>query len=241
MKPMREFIWNPWHGCHKISEGCLNCYMFRHDERYGHNPEDIHTTKSYDLPLKKSKNNQFKIPSGSMIYTCFTSDFFLEEADEWRKDAYRMMKERSDCHFFLTTKRIDRFYTSLPQDWNDGYPNVTLAVTVENQRQADQRLPFYRTLPIHHKVILCEPLLETIDLKPYLDSSIESVSVGGESGPQARVCQYDWVLDIRSQCCESNIPFTFRQTGAHFIKDGITYRVPRSQQLKQAAKARINT
>ncbi|MBQ2628769.1 MAG: DUF5131 family protein [Kiritimatiellae bacterium] len=19
-------IWNPWHGCHKVSEGCQHCY-----------------------------------------------------------------------------------------------------------------------------------------------------------------------------------------------------------------------
>ena len=27
-------IWNTWHGCHKESAGCLNCYMFRRDAEF---------------------------------------------------------------------------------------------------------------------------------------------------------------------------------------------------------------
>lgn len=236
-----DVIWNPWHGCHKISEGCLHCYMFRHDERYGHNPNDVHQTSDFYLPRKLDRHHHPKIPSNSTIYTCFTSDFFIEEADEWRKEAYQMMKERSDCQFFLTTKRIDRFWVNLPDDWNQGYTNVTIAVTIESQNQAQRRLPLYLNLPIAHKVILCEPLLDSIDLTPYLSKSIERVSVGGESGPQARACNYDWVLDIRKQCIEASVAFNFRQTGARLIKDGKEFRIPRPQQLKQASKAKIDT
>jgi len=53
------------------------------------------------------------------------------------------------------------------------------------------------------------------------------------------VCDYDWVLDIRSQCVESNVPFHFKQTGALFRKDGRLYRIPRSQQMVQARRANI--
>lgn len=219
----------------------MNCYMFRNDLRYGHNPQDVHQTSHYDLPLKKDRHQAYKIPSGTTIYTCFTSDFFLEEADTWRMDAYLIMKERDDCHFFLTTKRIERFHESLPEDWGEGYPNVTIAVTIESQRQADFRLPIYLELPIRHKVILCEPLLEGLNLKPYLGPPIENVSVGGESGNEARPCDYAWVLDIRRQCIEASVPFTFRQTGAQLIKDGKTYRIARPNQLRQAAKANIDT
>ena len=30
-------IWNPWRGCHKKSEGCINCYIHRANFRKGIN------------------------------------------------------------------------------------------------------------------------------------------------------------------------------------------------------------
>jgi protein gp37 len=213
--------------------------MFRGDERYNRNPNDVHKTSGFKLPIQKDRSGKYKIPSNTTIFTCFTSDFFIEEADEWRKEVYQMMKERSDCHFFLTTKRIDRFAVSLPDDWGEGYPNVTIAVTIENQRQADSRLPIYMDLPIQHKCILLEPLLERVDLRKYRVGSDELV-VGGESGPEARPCDYAWVLDLREQAQEKGINFTFKQTGANFIKDGKVYHLERRFHAAQAKKAQID-
>ena len=64
--------------------------------------------------------------------------------------------------------------------------------------------------------------------------------MGGESGVEARPCNYDWILSLREQCVERDIPFRFHQTGAHFIKDGKMYRVKRCHQLSQAHKANID-
>lgn len=100
------------------------------------------------------------------MYTCFSSDFFLEEADGWRPDAWRMIRSRSDLSFFIVTKRILRFAEAIPSDWGDGYENVTICCTVENRRRAAERLPYFLSLPILHKQIICEPLLERINLLP---------------------------------------------------------------------------
>ncbi|KAF5038556.1 hypothetical protein DSECCO2_553090 [anaerobic digester metagenome] len=105
---------------------------------------------------------------------------------------------------------------------------------------ADFRLPIFKSLPIKHKHIICEPLLEKIDMSNYLDSSIEGVTVGGESGNEARICRYDWILDIRKQCMEKNVHFHFKQTGAKFVKDGRLYNIKRKLQHSQAAKANID-
>ena len=88
--------------------------------------------------------------------------------------------------------------------------------------------------------MICEPLLEEIELSSYLSAAIEEVVVGGESGPQARVCDYRWVLQIREQCRRAGVPFHFKQTGARFRKDGRLYTIPRSWQHRQAAKAGID-
>ncbi len=64
--------------------------------------------------------------------------------------------------------------------------------------------------------------------------------MGGESGNDARICNYDWVLQIRQQCVEANVPFVFKQTGAKFCKDGKVYAIPRRLQHLQAKKADID-
>ncbi|MBR6708185.1 MAG: DUF5131 family protein, partial [Clostridia bacterium] len=75
---------------------------------------------------------------------------------------------------------------------------------------------------------------------PYLDARIDEVSVGGESGEGARVCDYDWIQAIRSACIKQNVAFSFHQTGANFRRDGRYYRIPRKLQHSQAKRAGID-
>ena len=204
-------MWNLWHGCHKKSEGCLHCYVFRRDAEFEKDSNVVSKTSTFNLPIRRDRQGNWKVPSGTLLWTCFTSDFFIEEADAWREDAWLMIQRRSDLHFFMITKRPERIAQCLPNDWGNGYENVTICCTMENQRRVDERLPLYRELPI-----------------------------GGESGRDARVCDYDWVLNIREQCIKSNVPFHFKQTGAHFRKDGRLYNIPRNQQIAQAHRAGID-
>jgi len=231
--------WNPWHGCKKISEGCTNCYVYRIDAKYERQGSDVKKNLGFDLPVKKNRRGDYKIPSGEIIYTCFTSDFLLEEADDWRQDVWRIMRERADLTFVFFTKRIARLASVLPNDWGDGYDNVVVGCTCENQARADERLPIFLTAPLKHRLIICSPLLGEMDLTPYNDS-IDEVSVGGESGTNARVCDYDWVLKIREQCRASGVKFQFHQTGYRFVKDGKLYLIDRKSQHSQARKAGIN-
>ena len=111
---------------------------------------------------------------------------------------------------------------------------------MENQRRADERMPIFKNLPIAHKEIICEPLLEAIDFHGEL-SGIEQLTVGGESGKEARVCDYDWVLSIREQCIRGGVPFHLKQTGTHFRKDGHLFDIPRKLHYAQAHKAGLDT
>lgn len=234
--------WNPWHGCTKLSPGCKYCYVYRQDAMYGSTTasDQCRKTGAFYLPIKRKRDKTYKIPPGKVVFTCFTSDFLLKDADDWRWECWEMIRTRSDCWFYFFTKRIDRLEQCLPPDWGDGYENVIIGCTVENQDRADYRLPIFNALPIKHKSIIASPLLEAIDLSPYLNDTIEEVAVGGESGVQARPCHYDWILDLRRQCVEKDIPFRFHQTGAYFVKDGRMYRVKRGYQLAQARKAGID-
>ena len=140
-------VWNPWHGCTKISPGCYHCYVYRRDAEFGKNTSVVTRTSSFNLPVKKNRKKEYKLqPEDGVVFTCFTSDFFHPDADEWRPEAWAMMKERPDLQFYFITKRPQRFYEGLPEDWGNGYENVTVGCTCENQKMTDIRLPVFLEL-----------------------------------------------------------------------------------------------
>lgn len=214
--------WVPWTGCYAASTGCKYCYYYgQYSNYYGQN--EVVKTNDFYKPLEtvympRKKITKYKLEGDKVCPTCFSSDFFLPEADEWRVEAWNIIKQRPDVTFLFLTKRIDRFLVSLPEDWGDGYDNVRIGCTVENQDVADYRLPLYISYPIKHRWIVCSPLLSDINFSAYLHG-VESVNVHGESGREARECNYDWVLNIREQCIKAGIGFKFHGTGSHFRKN----------------------
>lgn len=230
--------WNLWHGCHKYSEGCKNCYVYRIDSSHGRSDSFIVRKNSdFDLPVKKDKNGGYKLkPEDGTVFTCMTSDFFVEDADCWRDEAWSMIKSRPDLNFCIVTKRISQVRERLPLDWGDGYENVAIACTMESRRTVDERLPIFLSLPVKRRLIFCAPLLEEISLKGRL-AGIDLVSVGGESGNSARPCKWEWVEKLYVDCLESGTGFHYHQIGSNFIKDGRTYRLPHGKQFDQAGKA----
>lgn len=225
--------WNPWHGCIKCSEGCQNCYVYYIDKMRGKDGANVYKTKTgFKYPLSKDRSGKYKIKSGEMISVCMTSDFFLEEADEWRDEAWDMMRTRSDVIFLLLTKRPERIKDCLPFDWEDGWENIFLNVTCENQSRADERIPILLDLPFKHKGLHCAPLLGPLDIGKYLDSGeIEQIACGGENYGGVRPCDYEWVKKLREDAVSRDITFCFMETGTSFIKDGKKHTI-RSKQMQ---------
>ncbi len=236
-------IWNPWHGCKKCSEGCENCYMYFLDAQRGKNGGEIYRTKAgFRYPLSKDKNGRYKIQSGEQLRVCMTSDFFLEEADEWRDEAWSIIRQRPDVVFFLLTKRPQRVRDCLPPDWGDGWENVFLNVSAENQKRADERIPILLSLPFRHKGVMCAPFIGRVSLKEYLSSGqIEQVICDGENYAGARPCHYEWVKTLSDECKAANITFAFIGTGRRFVKDGRMYRIESSElQAQQAYRSNLS-
>lgn len=230
--------WEPWTGCYKISEGCTNCYFYGpRAKRYGQNT--IEKTDKFDWPIRTNKKGEYNIKGDKILATCFATDFFLPEADEWRKEAWSMIRQRQDIDFLILTKRIDRFLVALPDDWGEGYDNVNLGCTVENQEMADARLPLFLSYPIKRRFIACAPLLGPIDLSGYLEG-VDHVTAGGETGKDARVCDLEWVLDIRKQCEKAHKTFWFKNTGSYFRHDGIIENINPFLQTKRAKELGID-
>lgn len=232
-------LWSPWHGCHRCSPGCKNCYVYYLDSIHDKDANVVQRSKTgFNLPLKKSRTGEYKIRSGSEVATCFTSDFFLEEADEWREEAYKIIKARPDVKFLICTKRPERIAQCLPADWGDGYLNVGLAVTCENQAMAEKRLKIFENIKAAKKFIFVAPILEYVDLKKFLKTKkFDRVSVGGESYTFARECNFEWVKKIYADCRECEVEFEFHQTGSNFVKDGKTYKIKHKDEYSQAKKA----
>lgn len=235
-------IWNPWHGCKKISEGCKNCYMYYLDNiRAGKDGSVIYKSKSnFYYPLKKDKNGNYKVKSGEQLRVCMTSDFFLEEADEWRKEVWKIIKIRSDVKFFILTKRANRIKENLPFDWNLEYDNVILNVTCENEKRADERIPILLNIKAKHKGIMVAPFIGKVDIGKYLSTGeIEQVIAGGENYDGSRVCKYDWVKSLSEDCKKYNVTFCFIETGNKFEKDKKTYLI-KSKKLQSNIAYRLN-
>ena len=236
-------IWNPWHGCRKVSEGCRNCYMFFLDAQRGKDGGDIYRTKAgFRYPLSKDRSGQYKVKSGEMLRVCMTSDFFLEEADPWRDEAWEIIAQRPDVKFFLLTKRPDRVEKYLPHGWGDGWDNVMLNVTAENQRRADERIPILLSLPFKHKGVMCAPYIGPVSMKDALSTGqIEQVLCDGENYGGARPCHYEWVKALRDECAAADVTFVFCGTGRRFVKNGRLYKIEESAvQSQQAFKSGLH-
>ena len=235
-------IWNPWHGCKKCSEGCQNCYMYYLDAKRNKNGADIYGTKSgFKYPLSKHRNGEYKVKSGEMLRVCMTSDFFLEEADLWRDEAWQIISQRPDVKFFLLTKRPERVASNLPWDWGDGFENVMLNVSCENQRRADERIPILLELPFKHKGIMCAPYIGQVSIEKYLPTGqIEQVLCDGENYGEARPCHYEWVKSLYDECVRYNVTFVFCGTGNRFVKDKKLYKLDSKIQVEQAYKSGLS-
>ncbi|MEE0835611.1 MAG: DUF5131 family protein [Clostridia bacterium] len=237
-----EYIWNPWHGCKKYSEGCLNCYMYYLDRERGNDGSKIYRVKNnFNLPLKRTRDGKWKIPAGALLHVCLTSDFFLEEADRWRDEAWDIMRNRKDINYFLLTKRAERIVQCLPYDWGGGWEHVRINITAENQRRVDERMPVLLSLPAKHKGIMLAPLLSAIDLTLYLESGqIENVLADGENYDGARPCRYEWIKSLSDQCRMYKVPFTFCGTGNVFIKDGKVFHICKAYQSIMALRSKLS-
>jgi protein gp37 len=196
-----EATWNPWHGCARVSPGCAHCYMYRDKKRYGQDPSAVVRSKTaFSAPVRWT--------SARTIFTCSWSDFFIEEADRWREDAWEIIRQTPHHTYQILTKRPERIQQALPNDWP--LKNVWLGVSVENPRFY-ARIEMLRQIPADVRFLSVEPLLADMPSLPL--AGISWVIVGGESGPRSRPMDPNWVRNIRAQCSTAGVAFFFKQWG----------------------------
>jgi protein gp37 len=148
-----DATWNPWRGCTQVSPGCAHCYMFRDQRRYGRDPEVVvrAAPATFDAPLRWKEPRR--------VFTCSWSDWFHEAADDWRDEAWDIIRRTPHLTYQILTKRPEMIAGRLPRDWGrEGYPNVWLGVSVESQRQ-DWRAAWLCQFPAAVRFVSAEPLL----------------------------------------------------------------------------------
>lgn len=222
-------IWNPHDGCFKVSKGCKFCYMFRHKNRFHEDPTAVKKAPPdrFNMPLKWKKPE--------VIFTCSMSDFFIKEADEWRPEIWKIIKDTPHHTYLILTKRIDRVLSQLPPDWGKGYPNVWMGVSVESQKTAESRIPKLFEIPAKVRFLSVEPILEQIDLKPFLNVFVPEplntwvfpihwVIVGGETGNDNgeyiyRPSKVEWYREIVAACAEFEVPVFVKQLGTALYRE----------------------
>lgn len=150
-----DATWNPWHGCHKVSAGCKNCYMFSDKARYGQDPNKVVRSKTtFQEPLKWKE--------GRRIFTCSWSDWFIEEADEWRDEAYDVIRATPWHTYQVLTKRIERATGRMP---DPPLPNLWLGTSVEDQATANVRIPLLLRTSAAIRFVSYEPALGPVSFK----------------------------------------------------------------------------
>ena len=217
IKPHDE-NWNPWIGCKKCSAACVNCLMFlRQTARYKnfgqqpiHDPNNIFRCKTtWRKPFQCQKLAE---TTGKNIscFVCGYSDFFLEEADAWRDDAWQVIRETPNVIYQIQTKRTHRIADHLPADWGDGYPNVWLGASVEMKRYF-KRLDDLRAIPCALRYADSMGMLES--LMPELPDQLDGIGwcvASGETGcgvVEPRHWDEQWCREVRDVCQAKNIPF----------------------------------
>jgi len=192
-----DHTWNPWQGCQKVSPGCAHCYMYRDKARYGQNPEMVVRSKpaTFNAPLR------WRDPA--KVFVCSWSDFFIEDADEWRDDAWKVITGCPHLTFLLLTKRAEVLPFEYPE-------NVWVGVTAENQEQFENRMLYLSEVHAAVKFVSVEPMLESISIYNYR-TDIDWIICGGESGPNAREMNPEWARSLKWQCADNEIPFFMKQ------------------------------
>lgn len=191
--------WNPWIGCHKVSPACAHCYAERQMKLYGRDFDTPTRTKdaTFYAPLKWKESH--------CIFTCSWSDFFLEEADAWRAEAWNVILQTPRHIYQVLTKRPERITQNKYLEWPK---HIWLGVSVETPRQY-RRIDSIRDIPAHIRFLSMEPLLaETRNTNL---TGIHQVIVGTESGPGARFTDLNWIRRIRDKCFDEGVAFFLKQ------------------------------
>lgn len=180
-------------------------------------------------------------PTRQRVFCASLADAFEDRPEliEWRWDLFQLIETTPNLDWLLLTKRPENVMRFISREWRDeagwgGFPgNVWIGTSVENQEQANRRIPELLKIPAAVRFLSIEPLLGPVSIAEYYQEEgkgtyslwidyLDWVIVGGESGPNARPMHPQWVRSIRDQCVAADVPFLFKQWGEWLPSSHVT-------------------
>jgi protein gp37 len=207
-----------WMGCEPVTIECNGCFAARKTKWKGRNPRNVTRTRfrTFFAPL------QWEEPQ--VIYVMPWSDFFIKAADEYREEAWAVIRRTPQHKWLILTKRPENILKRLPRTWGEGWDHVWLGVSIGGD-SFTYRIDQLFEIPAAHYWVAVEPFIEPVRLKPYLPGShlfggkaLEWVVCGAEGGRIPRKMELWWPRELRDECY-GKVPFYLKQIGKHYMKE----------------------
>ncbi len=166
---------NPWIGCSKVSPACDHCYAealmdHRHHRVTWGGPRSLTSEANWRQPLRWNRKAKADGVRRKVFCASLADVFDNQVHEDWRNRLWLLIKECDQLDWLLLTKRPQNIKKMLPigaytgKPWGEGWPNVWLGTTTENQEEANRRIPALLAVPAAVHFISAEPLLGPIDL-----------------------------------------------------------------------------
>jgi protein gp37 len=217
---------NPWWGCTKVSPGCKHCYAEAWARRLALDIWGKKTARRFFSDSHWANPIKWDRIAGKQgvrarVFCASMADVFEDrvELSPWREKLWSLIEATPNLDWLLLTKRPQRVQKVVP--WSDRWPdNVWLGTTTENQKLANERIPYLLSCGARVRFLSCEPLIGPIDLSnikgqapTLVAKGLHWIIAGGESGARARPMNPNWVRCIRDYAVNSGISFHFKQWG----------------------------
>lgn len=181
-----DATWQVLSGCSPASEGCRLCYSAKlAGTRLKHHPRTTGITKRtadgrfvfngkvrfneelLDWPLKWRGHPQARAERRpSRIFVADRSDLFFPKVTDTQRDRIFEVMDRAPIHIFIVlTKRSAEMRDYVNKRYPNGAPSwIWFGVSIEDQENAEQRVPDLLATNAKVRWVSCEPLIGPIDL-----------------------------------------------------------------------------
>jgi protein gp37 len=220
-----DHTFNPWWGCTQVSPLCDHCYAMTIDVRWfrgshwgSGSPRRYFGEPYWQEPLKWNRAAQADGRRHRVFCASMADVFDNEVGQSHRERLWETIRQTTELDWLILTKRIGNASKLLPRDWESGYPNVWLIVSVDQSALA-RDLPKLLTIPALIHGASVEPQLGPVRLGDFI-RQLQWVIVGGESGAGARPFDVEWARALVQECMDAGTPIFVQKLGCKPFQAG---------------------
>ena len=248
-----DHTFNPWWGCEKVSPACKHCYAETFSKRLGlplwggaDTARRMASEKTWGEPAKWNRAAE-KAGERRRVFCASMADVGEDrrDLDAPRLRLMALIEKTPWLDWLLLTKRPENMQRLFP--WLRWPANVWIGTTVEDQEQADKRIPHLLAIPAAVRFLSVEPMLGEVDLErvvyermttidalnglqgfplPHAPGPrVDWVIIGGESGPKARPFDLDECRILVADCADAGVPVFTKQMGERWARETGTHHL----------------